>query len=228
MIKLFDPENKFWQFMGKLTDVACMSFLWVLTSLPLFTIGASTAAFYRFTLRQVSNTEGGVWKGYFSAFKACFKKATLLWLIQLAGTAFFAVDLWAAWNFFLVQGGAAGIMVLGLCGCCAILFLSCCFYVYPTLAQFDFPLKKLLSNSFVMAVGNLPVTITLLVMTLLVCVAIFYLSGLFFFWIGLFIFFSSYFIYGVFLKYAVGEEEPAADPADSDAALPEEDEKWLV
>ena len=39
MIQLFDPENKFWQFFSKLADVACLSFLWFLTSLPLVTLG---------------------------------------------------------------------------------------------------------------------------------------------------------------------------------------------
>ena len=58
MIKLFDPENKFWQFLNKVTDAALMSLLWLLTSLPLVTIGASTAAFYSYTLKQVSNQVG--------------------------------------------------------------------------------------------------------------------------------------------------------------------------
>ena len=95
MIKLFDPENKFWQFLNKVTDAALMSLLWLLTSLPLVTIGASTAAFYSYTLKQVSNQEGSLVKSYFSAFRAHFKRATLLWLLQAAGTAFFAADLWA-------------------------------------------------------------------------------------------------------------------------------------
>ncbi len=58
MIKLFDPENKFWQFLNKVTDAALMSLLWLLTSLPLVTVGASTAAFYSYTLKQVTNQEG--------------------------------------------------------------------------------------------------------------------------------------------------------------------------
>ena len=134
MIKLFDPENKFWQFLNKVTDAALMSLLWLLTSLPLVTIGASTAAFYSYTLKQVSNQEGSLVKSYFSAFRAHFKRATLLWLLQAAGTAFFAADLWAVWNFLLIQGGAAGVAVLGVCGFCALAFLCCCLYAYPVLA----------------------------------------------------------------------------------------------
>ena len=101
MIHLFDPENKFWRFMSKLTDAAIMGILWAIVSIPIITMGAATTAFYEFTLHQVRDTEGGVWKSFWTSFKCHFKKATLLWLIILAGTAFFLADLWAAWNFFI-------------------------------------------------------------------------------------------------------------------------------
>ena len=207
MYHLFNPENKFWNFIGKITDVACMGILWALVSLPVFTIGATTTAFYDFALHQVNDREGKILKSFFTSFKAHFGRATLLWLIELAGIAFFALDLWAAWNFFLANGGVAGIVLLGFCACIALIFLSCLMYVYPLLAAFDFRLKKILRDSFIMAMGNLHVTITLFVMTALVCVLIYYVSGLFFFWIGLYIFFSAYFITGVFLKYVRDPEE---------------------
>ena len=79
MSRLFDPENKFWNFIGKIADVTCMSFLWVGTSLPLVTMGAATTAFYSYTMHQVRDTEGGILSGYFKAFRHNFKKATLLW-----------------------------------------------------------------------------------------------------------------------------------------------------
>ena len=52
MSRLFDPENKFWNFIGKIADVTCMSFLWVGTSLPLVTMGAATTAFYSYTMHH--------------------------------------------------------------------------------------------------------------------------------------------------------------------------------
>ena len=201
MHTLFNPENKFWNFMGKITDVSCMSLLWLLTSLPVFTIGASTAAFYSFTLDAVGDNEGRVIGSYFSAFKANFKKATLLWLLQLALGALLAVNLYAAWNFYLAKGVIA-LGFLSLSGCAALVAICCSVYIYPILAAYDFPVKKILTDSFVMATGNLHVTISVLVLFLLAGVGIYYLGGLFFFWIGLAIFFSSYFIWGLFLKYA--------------------------
>ena len=201
MHTLFNPENKFWNFMGKITDVSCMSLLWLLTSLPVFTIGASTAAFYSFTLDAVGDNEGRVIGSYFSAFKANFKKATLLWLLQLALGALLAVNLYAAWNLYLAKGVIA-LGFLSLSGCAALVAICCSVYIYPILAAYDFPVKKILTDSFVMATGNLHVTISVLVLFLLAGVGIYYLGGLFFFWIGLAIFFSSYFIWGLFLKYA--------------------------
>lgn len=209
MYHLFNPENKFWNFIAKITDAACMSILWALVSLPLFTIGAATTAFYDFSLHQVNDREGKILKSFFGSFRAHFGRATLLWLTELAGIVFFALDLWAAWNFYLTKGGVIGIALMGFCACFALIFLSCVMYVYPLLAAFNFNLKKILRDSFIMAMGNLHVTITLFVMTALVCVLIYYVSGLFFFWIGLYIFFSSYFITGVFLKYVRDPEEEA-------------------
>lgn len=77
--------------------------------------------------------------------------------------------------------------------------------------MFEFPLKKLLTNSFVMAVGNLPVTLTLVLVWALAGVGCFYLSGVFFVWVGLAIFASSYFVDMVFKKYTgeLAEEEAA-------------------
>lgn len=235
MSKLFDPENKFWQFLGKVTDVVCMSLLWLLTSLPLVTAGASTAAFYGFTLDQVRNLEGSVVRSYFSAFRAHWKRATALWLLQLALTAFFASDLWAAWTFFLNhQGSAAAILLLGVCGFCALAFLCCCFYIYPILARYDPPLKAVLKGSFLLAVSSLHVTVTLAVLLALVCVLIYFMSGLFFLWIGLYIFFSSYLIHGVFFRFPIfGGSEPedgdgVAGDGEETPALPNDDEKWMI
>lgn len=201
MHTLFNPENKFWNFMGKVTDVACMSILWLLTSLPLITIGASTAAFYSFTLDAVQDGEGAVLRSYFSEFRKNFKKATILWMLQLILTVFLTVNLFAAWNFYLAKGIIGlGLLSLALFG--MIVCIGTGLYLYPILVSYDFPIKKVIADSFIMAVGNPHVTLSVIVVFLLAGVGIYYISGLFFFWIGLAIFFSSYFIWGLFLKYA--------------------------
>lgn len=207
MIHLFNPENKFWNFIGKITDACLMSILWVICSLPIITVGGATVAFYDYTMKQVKDLEGSIIKSFFTSFKANFKKATVIWLIELAGIIFFAYDIIAAWNLYL-NTGIPGLIMLSIIACFTLIFLSCLMYVYPLLAVFDFPLRKTLGNSFIMAMANLPVTITLFLIAAVECVAIYYVSGLFFFIIGLGIFFSSYFISGVFGRYT--GEAPSA------------------
>lgn len=201
MHSLFNPENKFWNFMGKVTDVACMSLLWLLTSLPIITIGASTAAFYAFTLDAVQDKEGGVWSSYFSAFRKYFKKSTLIWLLQLVLFVFCAVNLYAAWYFYLAKGILGlGFLSLALCG--TLVVVGTGLYVHPVLVSYDFPVKKVITDSFIMAVGNPHVTFMQMLLFALAGVAIYFISGLFFFWLALAFFFCSYFVWGLFLKYA--------------------------
>lgn len=201
MNRLFNPENKFWNFFAKLADVACMSILWIICCIPIITVGAATASFYGFTMHQVSETEGGIWKSFWSGVKTNFKKGTILWGIEVAVLLFLTYDLFAAWQYFTLSTSTISLLVLSFCTCISLILLSMLQYIYPLLAVFHFPIKKILSNSFIIAMGNLPVTITLFVLFGLVLVGCYYLSGLFFFWIGLYIFFSSYFITGVFKKY---------------------------
>lgn len=217
MYSLFNPENKFWNFIAKLADVCIMSFLWLIASLPLFTIGAATTAFYDFTLLQVRDQEGGIWSSFWSSFKKNFKKSSLLWLFHVLGTAFLALDMYASWKMYLLRG-IPGLLMLSLCGCVSLVFLFCSYYIYPLQARFDFPVKKLIKDSFIMAMANLHVSITLLVVSLAAAAAIYYLSGLFFFWIGLAIFVSSYFVIGVFGKYTGETPDKEALQAEKRAA----------
>lgn len=201
MHTLFNPENKFWNFMGKIADVFFLSILWLLTSLPIITIGASTAAFYSFTLDAIHDEEGNVLHSYFSEFKENFKKSTLLWIMQLVAFVFLAVNLYAAWHFYLAKG-IFGLPLLSLAAFGMLVVICTGLYLYPILVSYDFPIKKVITDSFIMAVSNPHVTLSVILLFLLAGVGIYYISGLFFFWLGLAFFFSSYFIWGLFLKYA--------------------------
>ena len=94
---------------------------------------------------------------------------------------------------------------------------------------YDLPWKELILNGLFLAIGNLHVTVTLVVGLLLAAAGIFYLSGLFFIWIGLFIFVSSWLIYGVLLRCPWLREEVEQNAGEDDkTAAPEGDEMWLV
>ncbi len=206
MSNLFNPENKAWNFIAKIADVFCISILWVACSLPVVTAGAATAALYRFSLHLVNDTEDMVFRGFFKAFKASFKKATLVWLIQAAVGLFLGYDCFLAWHYYTASGGMGAMLVLAVICCAALIFIMMSLYLYPLLVTFDFGIKKLFRDSMILSLGNLWHTVTILLIWAAAAVGIFYFSGAFFLFVGLAVFFSSYFVRAVFLKYAEEDE----------------------
>ena len=61
----------------KIFDIMALGFLWILCSLPVITIGASTTALYYAMVKSVKNNDGYVTKEFFRSFKLNVIPATL-------------------------------------------------------------------------------------------------------------------------------------------------------
>ena len=224
MTHFFDPQNKFWRFMDKLFNSMLMGLLWFVGCLPIVTVGASTTALYQYTLRETNDTEGGILRSYFRFFRERFKKATVIWLIQLGLGLFLACDLWFCWQMIDWSAGInlPNIVFVALVSI-TLMYLGTCAYLYPILALFDFDVKKVITNSFIMAMGNLFVTVTLGVVFVIVLLGCYFLTPFSPFVVGLGTLLSSYFIMPVFNRYAVDDEASAeegeADPDREDGAV---------
>ena len=107
MAKIFDLDNPVWRFMGKVFDMMVLTVLWVVTSLPVVTIGASTTALYYVGMKLARDEEGYIIKDFFRSFKENFRQATAAWAILLALGIFFAVDL--TWYYQFKSG--VGVMI---------------------------------------------------------------------------------------------------------------------
>ena len=60
--EIFNYDNGFWRFMGKLWDALVLNILWVVCCIPLVTVGAATTAVYYVALKPVSYTHLDVYK----------------------------------------------------------------------------------------------------------------------------------------------------------------------
>src|SRR3712207_6368420 len=78
-MKILAFDGGIHRFLEKIFDLMILNLLWILTSLPLFTIGAASSALYSVTLRMSKNEEGSAFKSYRKAFKENFRASTLLW-----------------------------------------------------------------------------------------------------------------------------------------------------
>ncbi len=81
MNRLFGMDSRLMGALMKIGDLLCLSVLWLVCSLPIFTIGASSAALYAAVLHCLRRNEAGIWKHFRDAFRENFKRSTLAWLI---------------------------------------------------------------------------------------------------------------------------------------------------
>lgn len=107
MNKLFGIDSPLMGALMKIGDLLCLSVLWLVFSLPVFTIGASSAALYAAVHHCLRRSGAGVWKSFWNAFRENFKRSTLAWLIELVVLAVFALDA-AVFRSIRISGGAMG------------------------------------------------------------------------------------------------------------------------
>lgn len=154
---MFSMEGPLWRALNLIADIVILHFLWLFTSLPLFTIGASTTALYYAMMKRIRTNEGQVTSNFFKSFKENFRQATVLWLIVVLVAAVLWVDL----NFCTTWGGLAGnIMLAG----CYMLLVPCCMtllYLFPVLSKFTGSIFVTFKNALFMSIRHLPMTLLL-------------------------------------------------------------------
>lgn len=79
--------------LDKLFSLLALSCMWLLFSLPIITIGASTTALYDSVYRYVRRDEGYLWGTWWKSFKGNFKRSTLVWIPFLFFLLFLLMDL---------------------------------------------------------------------------------------------------------------------------------------
>ncbi len=161
-MKLFDYEAPFWRFMSRVADLVIVNAYWLICSLPVVTIGASTSALYCVTLHMARGEGGGVTKMFFSAFRQNLRQGLALFFILLLPVALVVYEVW-----LYVSGAVGQSLWMSVVFCMpAILIALITAYVYPLLAQFDNSVKNTLKNACLLAVGNLPFSIVMALLNL--------------------------------------------------------------
>ena len=162
MKKLFDPDSPILRFLTQAAELAWLNILWVVCSLPVFTLGASTAALCTAVRNMIRDS--GHWNSaaFFRAFRDNFKKSTLLWLILLAALALLGADVYILRALFPEQ-----LFWLVLPGVCFALWLMVFIWAFPLTATFENTLWNTIKNAVLLSVGYLPRTLLMAVIHLL-------------------------------------------------------------
>lgn len=154
-------DNKFSRYTTTFMYVLWLSLLWLVCSLPLVTIGASTTALCSVTLKLARNEEGYITQSFFKAFRQNLAQATGLWLIWLAVAVVFAGDAYFFTRYFKGMVAAIG---AGLFLCLLLVWCLAQTLLFNLQAHYKNNLKQTLFNSVKMALRHLPVSGALLIL----------------------------------------------------------------
>lgn len=142
---LFNYDSKFMQFLGMFADMVIMNVLFVICSLPVFTIGAAQAGLFS-GLRVLMDKDNDeyCYRAFFKGFANGFKKITLLWTLLLVLMALMGWSLAMIYTFRFENATVAiwfGFIALGVM--CVYSSVLTSFH-----AKFDCTAKQLLKNAW--------------------------------------------------------------------------------
>ena len=209
MDSIFNLDNKFFQSVGKLVDMICLSLLWLLLCIPVVTAGAATTAMYYTVNKVIRHNRGYLLKDFFASFKSNFKQSTIVWLILLVVYALMGVDFYIMFEYAKAgeQYGALYIVVIVL-----IAFVTMwAMYLFPYMARFANTTRNVIKNALLIAIANLWKTILMFVLFLGTVVIIYKCPGAIVLAPAFFTLIQNLFLEKIFRKYMSPEDLAAED-----------------
>ena len=163
MGNLFSMDNKFFSALSKFADLAILNIVFLITCIPIFTIGAATTSLYEVTMKMVKDEESYVIRGYLKAFKSNFKQSTLMFLIVAVVIGILVTDI-------MIIDASSGTFwsILEIC-VIAFLFVAIFIvsYVFPVQAKFVNNIKNTLKNATILSIRFLPKTVVIVILNII-------------------------------------------------------------
>jgi uncharacterized membrane protein YesL len=213
MSKFFDADSPLLRFLTKVADVMILNLLFIATSIPVVTIGASLTALSYSAMKLVADESESVTGDFLRSFRSNFRQATALGLV----VGLLALVLWA-WYVVATNLDAHAVVrmvLLALVFLIAFRFVAAALYVFPYQAKFEGTIRDVLRNSRLMSIRHLFATLAMVVVTVLpVVITVFYPKvtgyGLLWFLFGFagIAVVNAFLFTGIFSKY-VPQPEPS-------------------
>lgn len=168
---IFDLDNKFNRALTKIVDCVLLSILWMVSSIPIVTIGASTTALYYAVHKVILHNRGYVWRDYWAAFRSNFKKSTIAWIIMLVVAAIFGIDINIMRQFSELGEKIGSIYTVFYVFLAVELVWAN--YVFSYMARFEDKLGRIFRNTVVIMLMNLIWSLLVLIMFAVACYVVY-------------------------------------------------------
>lgn len=174
----FNYDNIFIRMLNRIGDAFLLSVLFVVFSLPVFTIGASITALYYTAMKGITQDDGYVWKYFIKSFKENFKQSTIIWIISVVVLFVLGVDVW-----FWFKGRTPGsFSINNVMIVVSVVMLSLAvmteIFIYPLQAKFDNTIQIQIRNAFLLSIKYFPTTIIVALSMAVIAWAFYYQPGI--------------------------------------------------
>lgn len=193
---MFSPDSKFMEIVSRITDLILLNILFLITCLPVFTIGAATTALYTMCFRLMREEYNGIIRPYFAAFRSSFKQATALWgLLLLAGVpALYYLSLVLNHTGILQYTALVFVLIF------MVVFMTGS-YAFPWISQFENSTMQALKNALLLSISRFPRTLAVLAVNLMPVIVYIINADLFvrisFLWVALYFAAAAYMNTGI-------------------------------
>ena len=149
MDTLFSPDSTLMRALTRIADTMILNLLFIVTSLPVFTLGASLTALNFTAMRIATGNCNSVSGDYFRSFRRNFAQATVIGLILALCTAVLAA--WYVVVTNLTIGPLAGLLLLAVWYVLAFTLATTALFAFPYLATFEASTRQVLRTARLMS-----------------------------------------------------------------------------
>lgn len=159
---LLDYDGYLNRIMGKIMYIVSANLLFILGSIPIITIGASSVAMYTVLIRYMEGEEPDILRTFWTAFRANFKKATALWMSMIV------IALTLAMNYYyIIHNSGSCNLIQVIMNLILLLWLVTWVYVIPAMAYYKNSMVVNLSLSYCLAIAHLPRTVAAILLNII-------------------------------------------------------------
>lgn len=161
MNRFFNPDNPVTILLSRIFDCILLNLCFVVACIPIVTAGPALTGLYAVALKMAEGEFGYTFDTFISSFRKNMRQGIQLWLILLSAGIFLSADLYIVLfvlpsKFILLQIPVWLLIFIDI---------SAFIYVFPMLARYEQGNLQLIKNSLLLSLGNIPLTIFIIVIT---------------------------------------------------------------
>lgn len=160
-MNFFVIDSPVMRFLGRIGDIIILNLIFVVTALPVITVGTALSALYTVAMKLARGEDPSVLREYMRAFRRNMKSATICWLIMAAAGALIFLDFRLVGAF----GGALYTVVRLLLAMIFGVWMLTFLYLFPYIARFENTVFHSVKNALFLSAAHLPSTVMMLVVS---------------------------------------------------------------